>query len=79
MKKVFIVVLIIGAILLSLYGYGYYKASNQVKNGTLNLITLAMTYDSLNPISQKGYIKYIKDNTDAPARINSFFEGFPGQ
>jgi len=43
-----------------LWVMGYAKAANQHRQGTLNLISGAMTVVTLNPVSAAGYRTYIK-------------------
>lgn len=51
-----------------LWGYGYMKGSNNLKNG-INLVTYYSTVNSMNPISASGYRTYFEMNTDIRDRM----------
>ncbi len=71
--KVIIFILVgISAILGGLYGYGYWKASDQLKNGQLSIFTAGITIQGMNPISKEGYRNYIMNKTDMPQRLKNF-------
>jgi hypothetical protein len=58
---------IIAIVLVGLYGYGTFLASNDLNNG-LSLYSYSQRQMSLNPITQKAYVQYIEKNSDMSRR-----------
>lgn len=73
-KKITSFAVIALIVLGSLYGYGYWKAGDQLKKGTLNLFVAGMTIESMNPVSARGYRSYLMNKTDIKDRLKSFDE-----
>ncbi len=64
----------ISAILGGLYGYGYWKASDQLNKGQLSIMIAGITIQGMNPISAEGYRNFIMNKTDMPQRLKDFNE-----
>jgi len=68
-KIVVIVLISISVLLGGLYGYGYWKASDQLNKGQLSLMSAGFTIQAMNPISAEGYRNFIMNKTDMPQRL----------
>lgn len=62
MKQRHLIALIISIVIL-LWGYGFVKASIEVKQG-LNDKELVQAAESANPVTKSGYITYLHNNTE---------------
>ncbi|MCR5731922.1 MAG: hypothetical protein K6G51_03150 [Sphaerochaetaceae bacterium] len=62
MKQRHLIALII-IIAILLWGYGFVKASHEVKSG-LSDKELTASAESLNPVTKSGYITYLHNNTE---------------
>ena len=69
MKTLVIILLVIVGIIIGLWCYGYYCAYSDVEFGT-SLLVLGIKLQSMNPISRKGYVHYLVNNSDFESRVN---------
>ena len=71
--------IIIGGLILIivLFLYGYFKGYTQYHEG-VSLFEIAITMSTLNPISEKGYVLYMRSNENVTTHVNNFTRSYKG-
>lgn len=71
-KKIIIGILIV---VIVLFFYGYFKGVSQYNRG-VSLFEISITMSSLNPISEQGYIMYMRSNENVMNHVNDFLDKY---
>lgn len=71
-KKVIIGILIF---IVVLFFYGYFKGYSQYHEG-VSLLEISITMSTLNPISEKGYVLYMRSNEVVMDAVDDFLESY---
>lgn len=71
-KKIIIGILIV---VIVLFLYGYFKGVVQYNRG-VSLFEISVTMNSLNPISEQGYIMYMRSNENVMNHVNDFLNKY---
>ncbi len=71
MKNLFALALLAVVACGGAYVYGYHKADTQLRTTGVSVFSAGITALSLNPISRKGYVTRIQQDTAVMQNVNS--------